>query len=355
MAFRPSPLVSLLAGLWLALSLAAGQALARGESAHAGLPAQCASIIPPIASGYGAHGPFRVERKTVANPEWRREPVTVLFPVGYEGRPPVVFFSHGFGQIDVETGYPKLIEHMVSRGNIVVYSPYPRLGSKERFYRILWAGFEAAAKAFGNRMDLARVGFVGHSFGAGATPYMAYRGLVENRWGSQGAFIFLMAPWYAYQIDDAKLRAYPSHTRLMVLVGDRDQVNDERMAIDLFNRIKLHEKRYEVLHSEDREGCAFVADHELPGHGVSHVLKYYGVYKPLDVLIDYSFTGRPQARELLYGERSDMLTEMGTWPDGRSYVKATSYFSAPKPLNPQTYFRNPWDDSKNERRAEGWE
>lgn len=343
-----------LLALATSLLLSATHVFARGESAHASLPAQCATIIPPPKEGYGARGPYGVSQQTLKNPEWRRKPVSVFFPTGMDGKPPVIFFSHGYGQSDVEKGYPKLIEHIVSRGYILVYSPYPRFGGPERFYRILWAGFQAAVDQYGSRMDLSRVGFVGHSFGGGATPAMAYKGLVERGWGDRGAFMYLMAPWYAYQIDDAMLARFPSHTKLLVQVYDQDKVNDERMALDLFNRIKVPEKEFVVLRSEDRDGCRFVADHELPGHGVSHVLKYYGIYRLFDALADYSFTGNRAGAKLVFSDADGVQLDMGTWPDGKPYAKALEYRSAPPPLHPESFYRNPWDGKKNERRSEGW-
>lgn len=345
-----------LLALATSLLLSSTQAPARGESAHASLPAQCASIIPPIREGYGADGPYAVKQQTVKNPEWRRKSVSVFFPVGVEGKAPVIFFSHGFGQMDVETGYPKLIEHIVSRGYILVYAPYPRLGRPDRFYRILWGGFEAAVDEYGSRMDLSRVGFVGHSFGGGATPAMAYKGLVELGWGAKGALIYSMAPWYAYEIDDTRLARLPSHTKVVFQVYDQDKVNDERMALDLFNRIKVPEKEFVVLRSEDRDGCRFVADHELPGHGVSHVLKYYGVYRLFDALADYSFEGRREGAKLVFGSEGGKSAPvfMGKWPDGRPYAEAASYRAAPEPIHPESFYRNPWGDKKNARRAEGW-
>ena len=72
----------------------------------------------------------------------------------------------------------------------MVFSPYQTVGASvgER-YSVLWKGFELSVQKFGDQMDMTRAGFVGHSFGGGATPAMAYnKGLAKKGWGKKAAF-----------------------------------------------------------------------------------------------------------------------------------------------------------------------
>jgi hypothetical protein len=91
-------------------------------------------------------------------------------------------------------------------------------------------------------MDLTRVAFVGHSFDGGATPAMARHGIVEQGWGSRGALVLELAPWYAYQATDAQLAALPASVVQAQEVYEQDDKNDWRLAIDL----------YEHAHAGDR-------------------------------------------------------------------------------------------------------
>lgn len=315
----------------------------------------CSTLIPPIKQGYGASGPFQVMHQEVANPAWRRKPVTVFYPAGLAGRLPVIFFSHGFGQTDWETGYPRLIEHIVSRGYLLVYAPYPNIGGHERRYEILREGFAAAVNAVSARMDLERVGFAGHSYGGGATPAMAYWGLVQRGWGSKSAFMLIMAPWYVLGVSEAMLQRFPAHTQVLLQVYDRDAVNDQRMALFLFDQLKLEHKWYMVLRSESAAGCEYIADHVLPAHGISNVLKYYGIYRTFDALADYSFNGAQEGAALLPVEdKSSQAFFMGTWPNGSPYLPGLLFGERPSADHPQQFYRFAWDNRNNPWRSYTW-
>ena len=116
-------------------------------------------------------------------------------PVGVDSLIPVMFFSHGLGG-NFYIGYRSMLTHVASQGVAVVFSPYPTGLSWTQQYDILWKGFEEAADVYQNEFDLDRVGFFGHSWGGGATPNMALRG-IEKGWGQQGLLMFIMAPYTA--------------------------------------------------------------------------------------------------------------------------------------------------------------
>ena len=107
-----------------------------------------------------------------------------------------------------QTSYKTLINYLVSRGMIVVYSPYPnQLTPVQNNLNIMFNGFDLAAQKYASRMDLTRVGFLGHSYGGGAVPSMARRGLAKG-WGTNGAFMFPMAAWYVYDMTDAQMASF---------------------------------------------------------------------------------------------------------------------------------------------------
>lgn len=264
----------------------------------------CDRFVEELTEGYGSNGPYRREIRTFANDLWDGEPVTVFLPVGANRKAPVVFFSHGYGGSDWRTAYEPLIDHVVSRGYVLVYSPYPTFGADiaER-YDILWNGFLSAAERFGHRMDLTWVGFMGHSFGGGATPDMAWRGLVREGWGSEGAFLFPMAPWYSFEMDRSKFGAYPEHMVELVQVYDQDEINDHRMAIDIYRSTQLPTDRkfFSFVQTQTVHGCEIPANHATPGRNPSLRLKQYGIYRTFDALADFAFDGNPAALAVLDG------------------------------------------------------
>lgn len=291
--------------------------------------------VPLITSGYGANDSFEVEQKTLDQPEYRL-PVEVFLPKGAEDRRPVIFFSHGYGP-NMSEGYTQLIDHLVSRGMIVVYAPYPMLRStSEERYEALWNGFVLASQKMEAQMDLTRVGFVGHSFGGGANPEMAYRGFVQKGWGSQGAFMMELAPWYSYLITDARLKQFPERVMHVTQVYDRDTINDHRMAIDIHSKMNTPVNLFLMVHTRTVDGCELEADHATPGRNDSLALKQYAVFRPLDMLADAAF-GSADALKALNG-----IAET-------SGYQPVEIQTDPTPIQPETFYTFPWSGNKNPR------
>jgi hypothetical protein len=245
-----------------------------------------------MAMEYGETGPYSVERHTFENSLWKKinggVEVSVLLPQQISGRVPVVFFSHGLGGTSW-SGYRSLLTHMASRGFAVVFSPYPANGAtNDQRYLILWNGFEEAASRFSTRFDLTKVGFMGHSYGGGATPAMAYKGMMERGWGTKGAFMYMMAPAPTFTVSDAQLRSLPNHTNLIMQVFSNDTITPHRTAIDQYAKmssIPFERKAYYFTEGE----------HSEPSDRKINDLDKLAIRKPLDALIDYSFKAdRPE-------------------------------------------------------------
>lgn len=342
-------------GLTLASASSHAGFFFKGPSSRYSIPSpECQRLIPPPTTGYGATGPYSVTTEELPNPRWRRYPITVFFPTGAKEKRPVIFFSHGFGQPGWAESYPGLIKNLVSQGYILVYSPYKTLArggdNQEVRYDMLWGGFEDAVAKFGSSMDLSQVGFVGHSFGGGATPAMAHKGIVENGWGKNGAFMFIMAPWFSYNITQEQLNQFPRHTNLVIQVYSDDKINDHRMAIDLFDSFGIPEehKDFVEIQSDHARGCDFVADHATPALENESVLKFYGIYRIVDALADYSFKGTPEGKAIALGHGSKQQTDMGKWPDGAPF-RALIEAMKPAPKRPEDSFKFKWNSPENKR------
>jgi hypothetical protein len=185
-------------------------------------------------------------------------------------------------------------------------------------------------------MDLTRVGFVGHSFGGGANPTMAYRGFVTKGWGARGGFIMSLAPWYTYFSDDAQLAQIPAHVIHAVQVYDEDTMNDHRMAIEMHAAMRVTKKLFLVVHSRTVGACRLSANHMLPGRKSAKALLEYGYFRPLDILVDASIGGHPGA-----------LAEID-----RSPLPAFSPVTVerdPRPLQPEEYYKFKWSGRMNPR------
>jgi hypothetical protein len=285
-------------------------------------PADCASAVAPIVAGFGARGPHPVTVETLLNPRWPEQRVSVHLPADVSMPVPVVLFAHANGQ-NAPAVYAGLIDHIVSRGHAVVFSPFA-IGTAvhEDRYDALWSGFEAAVEALDDRLDVSRLGFVGHSYGAGALPFLAHRALREKGWGAEGALFYAMAPWYALSIAPEQMRDFPEHLRVLIQVFEDDNATDHRIAIDQFHAIGVPEdsKEFILVRSDANGGCRLSAVHTVPqSKGLrarDDAIDVYGVHRLFDALAAYAFRGDETGRRIALGHGSAEQVAMGRWPDG---------------------------------------
>ena len=157
---------------------------------------------PPGAPG--GNGSCGVAARSIANPRpgatlpvWIYEPTGTSTATVTGGRcdgskRPAVFVAHGFGATDPAT-YQALLDHLVSVGNVVVYAAYDAgdhdgdgdtdRSDLEESYRVVDDGIVAAVAAT-PRIDLARVGWWGHSHGGGMVPWLVQQG-ASRGWGTK--------------------------------------------------------------------------------------------------------------------------------------------------------------------------
>ena len=311
----------------------------------------------PIDSGFGAKGVWETDEDSIAHPKWGGHHVYLFHPQQQRSPAPVVFFCHGISA-DNPILYMQLIRHLVSWGYAVLYSPYGAslaMGSPDRAYAVMQAGFDAGAKKWSAIIDTTRIGYVGHSFGGGAVPALAWHTISERHWGLRGVFMFIMAPWYSYRIKQNQLERFPPNAKVIVETFDDDRVNDPRMAIDIFKNIGVpkSEKEFVRLDSDTSEGTLLAADHDVPqgtyayGWNVN-ALDYYGVYRLVNALSYYAFTNNGAAKAVALGHGSARQRFMGTWRNGRP-VRQLYVNDVPEVRYPQALYMNFWNHAANPR------
>ena len=269
----------------------------------------------PQSGDYGGAGQFAVSRQIVPNPEpGTPAPVSVYLPSNAtpQTKVPVIFFAHGFGGTDFQY-YDALLRQIASNGYAAVFVPYTSsvLVNHPTRYQQMWAGFQVAVQQFGSVMDTSKVGFAGHSYGAGAVPELARRGVAAG-WGANGLFLFSMAPWYSWGTNYEQI---PASAKLIVQVYWDDETNQHLIGVnDVWNRLpQIAERRWQVIR-ESRTTCSMPANHNVPVSGVTpangeiNALDYWGVWRKLHALADYTFTGNQTARFVAFDD-----TTMGKW------------------------------------------
>lgn len=267
-------------------------------------------------SGYGADGEYTVAKVSFPSPLYSGKNVEIFYPKGITTPRPTIFYSHPFG--GEESSYNiGLYEFIAKKGYVVVFAPYPTTGvTVDERYSTLWESFKKAVTDYPNIIDTSKVGFMGHSFGGGASFALAHRGFINEGWGKNGRFIFAMAQWYAHQITSEDLQSFPANTKLITQVYDDDVTNDHRLAIDIFNNINIpnSEKDFILIKKSILPTYTYTAEHTLPNTQTSYdAYDYYGIYRLLDALIDYSFNGNATGKNVALGNGSAVQITMPSY------------------------------------------
>ncbi|MBL0740957.1 hypothetical protein [Chryseolinea lacunae] len=318
-------------------------------------PAVDDDLAGPIsrpASGYGADGTHDVAKLSFASPRYAGKTVDIFYPKDITTPRPVIFYSHPYGGEDSDYNIG-LFEFIARKGYVVVFAPYPTTGvSIDERYATLWESFKQAVTDYPNLIDTKKVGFMGHSFGGGASFGLAYKGFIDEGWGEDGRFLFVMAQWYSFQITDDQLQKFPANTKLITQVYDDDVTNDHRMAIDLFKHINISnaEKDFILIRKSVLPNYTYTAEHNLPNTRSAYdAYDYYGIYRLLDAMIDYSFNNNAAAKTTALGNGAAEQITMPSY-NGQA-LSPLEVTDNPTPQYPQTKYDFKCISATNERIA----
>ncbi|GAB3573665.1 T9SS type A sorting domain-containing protein [Hymenobacter daeguensis] len=301
---------------------------------------------PKPTTGYGADGPHPVASVSFPNLNFLGHSIEVYYPADATGRVPTIFYSHAFGG-NVSANIIGVLEFAARKGYAIVFVPYQTTGVTvaDRYTNLL-QGFRRAARRYPAIIDTTRVGFLGHSFGGGASFGNGLRCFLDNGWGQNGRFIYSLAPWYVYNLTPAELASFPSNTRLLVEIFNDDDTNDHRMAIDAFRNVNIPaaEKDFLLLRSDTLANHTYAADHVVPNTAAAFdALDYYAYYRLLDALCDYTFTGSLAGKNVALGHGSAAQVTM---PTG---LKPLISSANPLVRWPQSKYLYPCSDAQNPR------
>ncbi len=304
--------------------------------------------VQPPASGYGSWG-----NETVAAPlsfdfvaQGHNNSVSIYHPQNQAAAAPAVFFAPGW---DVPClAYAELFNFLASKGYVAVCDEYHTdiaiIGAQLR------DAFLEAASRYPNLIDTSRVGLAGHSSGAGLLGSLAYELVRNHSWGGNGVFIFSSAPWIDFDMMDAKLADFPQEVKLIVQIYEEDTSTDIRTYIQQFEPLPIPdaEKEFIMLRPVTVGGYDYAADHRViatgdGNYGVFDAMDDYGVFRLIDALADYSFTGSAQAWQVALGNGADEQIDMGQL---RDLVSTDD----PRPI-PGKVYDYPCDVSINPRRT----
>jgi dienelactone hydrolase len=316
---------------------------------------QATPPVQPATGPGGAEGTYKVKMSTFGSASqfyWMFE------PQGMRGSAPVIVFLHGWNAT-VPFGYRVWIDHIVSRGNIVIYPKFQRVYTEfpQDMTPNAMAAIKDAFARLGNRADRSKFAVVGHSLGAVVTWNVV----------AQATSAGLPTPRAVMSIEPGdtdvsvmkglvpivrKTELYnqiPSSILALVVVGDEDLLSKDIEGKRQFASIKqvpCANKNYIVVRSDRHGYPPLLANHFAPASvivmqgrtrggaglfgrgrgpepaenintaptGPVDALDYYGYWKLLDALTDAAFYNRNREYALGGGPQQ---TFMGNWSDGK--------------------------------------
>lgn len=252
---------------------------------------------------------------------------------------PVIVFLHGWGGIDPQF-YGAWIDHIVRRGNVVVYPVYQadlRTPTAELTPNAISAIRDALgrlATAGHVRPQLDKVAVVGHSAGGNVAANVV---ALATEAGLPAPRALLVAhpgkSWNRAQrtaIPLGDLGRIPASTLIVAMTGDQDRLVRDVDAKRIFTEssaVPASNKDFVLVGSDDHGRPNLAANHLAPcAHlGDADALDFYAYWKLFDALCDAAFYGRN--REYALGNTPQQRF-MGAWSDGTP-VRELSVTDAP--------------------------
>jgi len=235
---------------------------------------------------------------------------------------PLIIFNHGWLAIHPLI-YQEWIDHLVRKGNIVIYPRYQfgPLYGYQRFANNAVDAVTAALKELekNNHVhpDLDKVAIVGHSLGGGITVYMAAVAQQGHLPIPKAIMPVQPALPFGATIDFSLIS---NETFMLVVVGEDDDIVENDSALIIFYetpQISLTNKDYIIQRTDTYGTPDLLADHGaplcLPFFGTTDAMDYYSTWKLFDALTDYAFYG--VNREYCFDNTPEQRF-MGLWSDG---------------------------------------
>ncbi len=253
-------------------------------------PTSAEALLAADGGPLGVNGPCTKSFFTIPHPTVSTELVYVFEPEGGSecgGVRPTVLFAHG-STARHPVAYVALIDHLVSRGFVVVYPSYPEPATMSDHIAMEDAGFAAGAESSA-RADMSRVGIVSHSLGGSFTPRLAQ--LAGQRgWGGSGLFVVPMAPYVAAGVGSGPI-AVPAQTRWLTISFEEDANLDNGIATEAFRSLALPADQKTHLTVVSDPANNLVADHYVPNLWQVNDMDVYGVYRPIDAVSNCALHG----------------------------------------------------------------
>jgi acetyl esterase/lipase len=292
-----------------------------------------------------------IHTDTIRDPSSQRVLLYIIRPDTARAHPCVLFCPR-FGSDD-PAEYCGLIEHVARQGAVVVFPTYEANTFTRRSVELgprTDEIFSLVSRVIKNLVDTTRIGFIGHSYGAGIIPAIATRVLDRTGWGSNGSFLYLMSPWYFPGTSTRSLANFPPSAQVIVQVFSDDNINDPRIGAYFFQMLKLPLNRKEFLVVPSPAGPSRIkSDFLVPlsaeaFDGSDDILDSSAVFCMVDSVLAGVFGEDSSARAFAFGTGKTRKIALGNVGDTAFAMIATDL---PKPYLSVRPYINSWISPRN--------
>ncbi len=239
--------------------------------AHAEPPKLPGKPSPPTQPQRGPGGGDYAHDELVGSMVGKGATACYLFEPG-KPRPakaPLIVFNHGYFAVD-PVAYGRWIEHLVRRGNIVLYPVYQEgltlsVALTPNAIKGVKDAIAELEKGEHTRPDLTRFAIVGHSAGGIISANMAATWKKEGL--PQPRAVMCVQPGVSKLFPVADLKQIPAETLLITLFGDNDRITsdtDAKMIFAQTTQIPAKNKALIELTSDKHGWPDMNADHFAP-------------------------------------------------------------------------------------------
>ena len=237
---------------------------------------------------------------------------------------PLIVFNHGWSALH-PISYRAWINHIVKKGNIVVYPRYQKglVRGFENFtinaVNAVKDAIDILDKGWHVRPGLDKFAILGHSLGGGITANMAALAVEE---GLPIPKAIMPVQPYINSFDKKDYSKISNETIMLVIVGEDDNIAGNYSAKIIFNdttQIPLSNKDFVVQVTDTYGTPDILGDHMAPvclpkflSNSVD-AMDFYSTWKLFDALTDYAFYGTN--KEYCLGNTPEQRF-MGLWSDG---------------------------------------
>ena len=237
---------------------------------------------------------------------------------------PLIVFNHGWSAMH-PVFYRAWIDHIVKKGNIVVFPRYQAglvRGFTDNTINAINAvkdAIETLNKGWHVRPNLDKFAILGHSLGGAITANMAALAAEE---GLPIPKAVMPIQPYVDPITSEDFSKISNETMMILITGEDDNVAGNESAKIIFEnttQIPLSQKDFIIQVTDTYGSPDLIADHHSPVciqryfFNTVDAMDYYSTWKLFDALTDYAFYGINE--EYCLGNTSEQRF-MGLWSDG---------------------------------------